>query len=79
MERIMVKNQSVVCNEVIRTAVHDLLDQGIDPDVIIDRLLTFGAGYAVQLDGAGKVAEDFRKYADQSEGGLFDPVLKASH
>ena len=75
----MVKNQSVVCNEVIRTAVHDLLDQGIDPDVIIDRLLTFGAGYAVQLDGAWKVAEDFRQMADRIEGGLFSSVIGSTH
>lgn len=61
-----------IANEILRKAVDDMFAAGIPIAVVVDRLLTYGAGYAATSDGKDHTAASFRTFADTIEAGLFD-------
>ena len=61
-----------IANEILRKAIDDMVAAGVPIAVVIDRMLTFGAGYAAASDGKNHTAASFRRFADTIEAGLFD-------
>lgn len=70
----IINDELLFANAFIKQAIAQSIDRGIAADTMIDRLLTYGAFYAVSSNGKQQTAADFRDFADKIEAGLFDNV-----
>lgn len=66
------QSMRIHCDNVIKFAIHDMLEAGLTMEVIIDRLATYAAFAMVTYGGKAHAVEEIRKMADTIEAGLFD-------
>lgn len=59
-------------NAAVEMAAVQMSQAGASPEMIIDRLLTYGAALACSLTGSATVAQEFRRLADRIASGVFD-------
>lgn len=62
------------CDSGITALARLLLEGGVTPGLLIDRLLTFSAAHAVAWTGPDETARAFRAMADKIEGGIFAEI-----
>lgn len=59
-------------NAAVEAAAVRMSQAGASPEMIIDRLLTYGAAMACSLTGSAVAAQEFRRLADRIASGIFD-------
>lgn len=72
IEAAQTQAKRVHCDNVIKFAINDMLEDGLPIEVIIDRLATYSAFAMVIYGGKAHAVDQLRKMADTVEGGLFD-------
>jgi len=68
------RNVFDTCNMTIEFAAGLMLEMGAEPDLIVDRFLSYGAATAANRHGSARAAAAFRRMADDIENGVLDSI-----
>lgn len=60
------------CDRIVELAAEAMVEEGAPVPMILDRMLTYAAAQACQIDGSKNTATVFRQLAANIESGIFD-------